>query len=43
MGITRLLLPRVHDVTHYNRVRRSQEFEGQVDTILGDRYDQAPG
>jgi hypothetical protein len=28
-------------VTHYNRGRRSREFEGRVTTVTGDRYDHA--
>src|SRR5689334_1848815 len=38
-GITRLLLERGHEVTHFNRGRRSGEFHGRVHTVLGDRYD----
>ena len=37
-GITRLLLERGDDVTHYNRGRRSDEFAGRVTTVVGDRY-----
>ena len=37
-GITRLLLERGDEVTHYNRGHRSQEFEGRVETVTGDRY-----
>jgi nucleoside-diphosphate-sugar epimerase len=40
-GITRLLLERGDDVTHYNRGQRSQEFAGKVTTVTGDRYDHA--
>jgi nucleoside-diphosphate-sugar epimerase len=40
-GITRLLLERGDEVTHYNRGRRSQEFAGRITTIAGDRYDHA--
>lgn len=40
-GITRLLLDRGDQVTHFNRGKRSQEFEGRVVTLLGDRYDHA--
>ena len=38
-GITRLLIERGVEVTHYNRGRRSSEFEGRVRTVVGDRYD----
>ncbi len=37
-GITRLLLERGDEVAHYNRGHRSQEFEGRVETVTGDRY-----
>ncbi len=37
-GITRLLLERGDEVTHYNRGQRSSEFAGRVTTIAGDRY-----
>lgn len=40
-GITRLLLERGDDVTHYNRGKRSPEFDGRVTTIVGDRYEHA--
>jgi nucleoside-diphosphate-sugar epimerase len=40
-GITRLLLARGDEVTHYNRGKRSQEFAAGVTTITGDRYDHA--
>lgn len=38
-GITRLLLQRGDEVVHFNRGKRSEEFEGRVRTIAGDRYD----
>ena len=38
---TRALLAAHHTVTHYNRGKKSQEFDGQVATIIGDRYDHA--
>jgi nucleoside-diphosphate-sugar epimerase len=37
-GVTRLLLERGETVWHFNRGQRSQEFAGQVTTIIGDRY-----
>jgi nucleoside-diphosphate-sugar epimerase len=40
-GITRLLLERGDEVTHYNRGKRSQEFAAPVTTVTGDRYDHA--
>ena len=40
-GITRLLLERGDDVWHYNRGQRSQEFDGRVTTVTGNRYDHA--
>ncbi|HEY3285400.1 MAG TPA: NAD-dependent epimerase/dehydratase family protein [Armatimonadota bacterium] len=40
-GITRLLLERGVEVTHYNRGRRSEEFAGRVTAVTGDRYDHA--
>lgn len=38
-GITRLLLERGDTVWHYNRGQRSNEFEGRVTSVIGDRYD----
>jgi nucleoside-diphosphate-sugar epimerase len=38
---TRALLERGAEVTHYNRGRRSREFDGRVTTVTGDRYDHA--
>ncbi|MDX1931994.1 MAG: NAD-dependent epimerase/dehydratase family protein [Capsulimonadales bacterium] len=41
-GITRQLLDRGgYDIFHFNRGQRSTEFEGQVTTLTGDRYDHA--
>lgn len=37
-SITRLLLERGDDITHYNRGQRSLEFAGRVKTVTGDRY-----
>ena len=37
-GITRLLLQRGFEVTHFNRGKRSCEFDGQVGFVTGDRY-----
>jgi nucleoside-diphosphate-sugar epimerase len=36
---TRRLLEKGATVTHYNRGKRSAEFDGRVATITGDRYD----
>jgi nucleoside-diphosphate-sugar epimerase len=38
---TRALLERGAEVTHYNRGKRSQAFEGRFTAITGDRYDHA--
>lgn len=38
---TRRLLEKGATVTHYNRGKRSGEFDGKVATIAGDRYDHA--
>ncbi|MBM3460354.1 MAG: NAD-dependent epimerase/dehydratase family protein [Armatimonadetes bacterium] len=40
-GVTRLLLERGDEVTHFNRGQRSQEFAGRVRTVTGDRYEHA--
>lgn len=38
-AITRELLGRGHDVTHYNRGKSAVRFEGTVNNIMGDRND----
>ncbi|MGQ9524562.1 MAG: NAD-dependent epimerase/dehydratase family protein [Armatimonadota bacterium] len=37
-GITNILLERGVQVTHYNRGVRSHEFDGRVETVIGNRY-----